>query len=135
RRVLFGALAFFASWLATSTALAQRLEDTSDMHAVARVIASGGVHGHLLDPICDRDRTLVPADEGLFTYGVVRAAHEHDHPLVVDAGGLLAPNGVMRFTAEHDADALAAMVQALGYRALAFGETDLGAPRPDMLAI
>lgn len=105
------------------------------MHTVARIIASAGVRGHLLDPVCDDATALAPADEGLFTYAVVRAAAASDHPMVLDAGGLLAPNGVLRFAAEQAPDALATMVEALGYRALAFGQSELAAPRTDMLTM
>ncbi len=128
------ALASFALFvalgcLAAPPARAQRV------HTVARVIASAGVQGHLLDPVCDESTALAPADEGLFTYAVVRAARAPDHPMVLDAGGLVAPNGVMRFVAERDPQALAEMVRALGYRALAFGESELGSPRQDMIAV
>ena len=102
---------------------------------IARVIASAGVHGHLLDPACDERDALVAAPEGLFTYAVVRAAAAPDHPMVLDAGGLLAPHGVMRFAAEREPAAVADMVAALGYRALAFGAPDLGAPRRPMLDV
>ncbi len=102
---------------------------------VARVIASAGVHGHLLDPVCNDDDALVAAPEGLFTYAVVRAAAAPDHPMVLDAGGLLAPHGVMRFAAEREPAAVADMVAELGYRVLAFGQSDLGAPRRPMLDV
>lgn len=132
-RVLFGALALFVA-LGAVRVRAQD-DEISRVRILARVIASAGVRGHLLDPVCDGDRTLEPADEGLFTYAVVRAARAPDHPLVIDAGGLLTPNGVLRFTAEQSPAALAEMTQQLGYRALAFGETELGAPRPDMIEV
>ncbi len=131
--MLLGALAFFIGLLPCATRAQDDGGPISRVRTIARVIASAGVHGHLLDPVCDDETTLAPADEGMFTYAIVRSAREPDHPMVLDAGGLLAPNGVLRFAAERNPGALAEMVRGLGYRALAFGEGELGAPREDMI--
>lgn len=131
--MLFGALALFVS--IASHVSAQDDYDFSEVRTVARVIASAGVRGHLLDPVCDDETALAAADEGLFTYAILRAARASDHPMVLDAGGLLAPNGVLRYAAEQNPAALAHMVRSLGYRALAFGESELGAPRQDMIDV
>ncbi len=56
-----------------------------------------------------------------------------DRPFVFDAGGLLTPGGVARFAAEHMPMELAFTLDALGYRALAFGSAELAAPRRPML--
>ncbi len=118
-----------------SHASAQGLDPRVNVRTVARVIASAGVHGHFLDPICSGDVAFEVADSGLYTYALVRAARGRDRPMVVDAGGLLAPNGVLRFAAEHEAPLLAEMVSALGYRALALGQSELGAPRGSLLPV
>jgi hypothetical protein len=106
-----------------------------NIRTLARVIASAGVEGHFLDPICIEDVAFEPAESGLYTYALVRAAHASDHPMVLDAGGLLAPNGVLRFAAENDPELLADTVAALGYRALALGESELAAPRDSLLSV
>lgn len=118
-----------------AAARAQREPEVTRSTVVARIVASAGVHGHFLDPVCDDATALAPAEEGLFTYAVTRAARWADHPLVLDAGGLLTPNGVMRYAAAERPAAVADMVQALGYRALALGRVDLGAPRERMLGV
>ena len=64
----------------------------------------------------------------------MREARAADHPMVIDAGGLLAPHGVARYALRSDPEGLAEMVSALGYRALAFGENELGAPREGIIA-
>jgi len=53
--------------------------------------------------------------------------------LLVDTGGLLARHGVARFASRREPEALARLVSALGYRALALGEADLGDPRELLL--
>jgi hypothetical protein len=110
-------------------------ESISEVRTIARILATSNVRGQLLDPVCDDGELLEPADEGMFTYALYRSVQEDDDPLVIDAGGLLAPSGVMRFAAETNAAALADMVQELGYRAMTFGESELGSPREDMIAV
>lgn len=106
-----------------------------NIRTIARVIASAGVEGHFLDPVCHEDVAFEPAESALYTYALVRAARGTDRPMVLDAGGLLAPNGVLRFAADHDPSALAQMVAGLGYRALALGESELAAPRPSLIGV
>jgi 2',3'-cyclic-nucleotide 2'-phosphodiesterase (5'-nucleotidase family) len=110
-------------------------DDVSEVRTIARVLASAGVNGHFLDPVCDEDDALVPATEGMYSYAIERAATAADHPMVLDAGGLLTPNGVLRFAARNDPSAIAEMVSELGYRALALGESELGAPRDEILGV
>jgi hypothetical protein len=94
---------------------------------VARIIASGGVQGHFGVPVCTDGRDLAPHPRAAYTYALVRQARAADRPLVIDTGGLLEPGGVVRFAAEHDPRTVARLVRALGYRALALGESDLAA--------
>lgn len=96
----------------------------------ARVLASAGIAGRFGEPICRGERTVEPHPSAAFTGPLLRRASGLDDPLVVDTGGLLAPHGVARFAARDLPDALADLVVALHYDALAFGENDLGAPRP-----
>jgi len=102
---------------------------------LARVIATADVDGHLGVPVCDETRDLAPHPLALYTYALVRQSAAEDHPLVVDAGGLLGQAGVVRFAAEHDVAGLAELVLALGYRGLAFGATELGTPRSRMIPL
>ena len=103
--------------------------------AVARVLASGGVEGRFGHPVCRHGITIEPAPTALYTYPLVREARSPDRPMVVDTGGLLAPHGVARFAAEADPGALAELVDRLGYRALAFGAEELGAPRESLMNV
>ncbi len=127
RAALLGAALFAMSSFAAH-ARAERVPN-------ARVLATSGVDGHLGVPICDGSRDLVPHPRSLYTYALVRQAHAEDDPLVLDAGGLLGQGGVVRFSAEHDPDALATLVAALGYDALAFGASELATPRARMLTL
>lgn len=102
---------------------------------VARVIASGGIRGRFAEPICTRDVTLQPAGSALYTYALTRESRAIDRPMVLDTGGLLTPHGVARYAAVTDPDALVDLVDELGYRALAFGVEELGAPRESLLDV
>ncbi len=115
--------------LALSPLLTGRVSAQPRIRTIARVIATGDVDGRFAQPVCDRGQTLSPSDDAAFTYALLRHARQPDHPMVIDTGGLLAPHGVARFSAERDPEALATMVQQLGYRALALGLNDLAAPR------
>lgn len=112
-----------------ATAQAQRVR------TIARVIATGDVDGRFAYPVCDGGRTLVPSSHAAFTYALARARLEGDDPMILDTGGLLTPHGVARYAAEARPSALATLVRALGYRALALGQNDLAAPRAPMLAV
>lgn len=103
--------------------------------AVARVIASGGIGGRFGRPVCRHGLTIEPSQTALYTYALMREARGPDRPMVLDTGGLLAPHGVARYAAVEDASALAELIDALGYRALAFGEEELAAPRASLLAV
>jgi hypothetical protein len=124
-----GLLAVLASAAVGATAHAQRVQ------TIARVIASSGVQGRFADPVCHHGRTLEPAERAAFTYAVLRASRDPDQPMIVDAGGLLTPHGVARYAAEQRPSALAHLVSQLGYRALAFGPSELAAPRDGMLPV
>ncbi len=105
------------------------------IRTIARVLATGDVDGRFAHPICDRREDLRQEDHAAFTYALMREASAGDQPLVVDTGGLLAPHGVARFSAERHPDALATMVQRVGYRALALGLNDLAAPREGLINV
>ncbi len=102
---------------------------------MGRLFVTSGVGGHLAEPECDGAHDLLPTSFAHYAPWLVAASHDRDHPLVVDTGGLLAPGGVAMFAAREDPTALAALVQQLGYRALAFGIDDLSAPRAPMIAV
>ncbi|WP_053237407.1 5'-nucleotidase C-terminal domain-containing protein [Sandaracinus amylolyticus] len=102
---------------------------------IARVLASGGIGGRFGRPLCQHGLTIEPSQSALFTYALVREARSPDAPMVLDTGGLLAPHGVARFAAVSDPTALAELVDRLGYRALAFGVEELGAPRASLLDV
>ncbi len=55
--------------------------------------------------------------------------------MVLDTGGLLTPHGVARFAATEDPAALAELIDQLGYRALALGVKELGAPRTSIIDV
>ncbi|MCB9595736.1 MAG: 5'-nucleotidase C-terminal domain-containing protein [Sandaracinaceae bacterium] len=131
RRLGLLAFATLGLWLAAGSASAQRV---ASVQTIARVIASGDVDGRFARPVCDRVDTLVPSEYAAFTYALQRNAQDRDHPMVIDTGGLLAPHGVARFSAERNPEALARMVRDLGYRALALGLNDLAAPRDSTIA-
>ena len=109
--------------------------DTPTIRTIARVIATGDVDGRFAHPVCDESRDLVPSEHARFTYALSRNARDPDRPLVIDTGGLLAPNGVVRFASQRDAAGVARLVRDLGYRALAFGLNDLAAPRGQTIRI
>lgn len=102
---------------------------------IARVIASGGIGGRFGHPVCRHGITIEPSQTALYTYAMEREARSPDMPMVLDTGGLLAPHGVARFAAVEDPSALAALVQRVGYRALAFGVEELGAPRESLIDV
>ncbi|MGF1466078.1 MAG: 5'-nucleotidase C-terminal domain-containing protein [Sandaracinaceae bacterium] len=112
-----------------------RTASAQDVEQVARVIATDGVGGRFAHPVCSRRRTLEPVLGADFTYPLERAARDPDQPLIVDLGGLLTPNGVTRYSALNDPDALADLVAGLGYRALAYGLAELAAPRAAMVGV
>jgi len=102
---------------------------------VGRLFVTGDVGGRLADPLCQRtDRLLEPAPFARVATHLAIAAGQSDSPFVLDAGNLLSPHGVTRFAAAEDPEGLAALVAALGYRALALGTRDLAAPRAPLLA-
>jgi len=129
-------LMFAAVW--SSRAAAQRGtvdREPPTIRTIARVIATGDVDGRFAHPVCDDHRDLVPSENARFTYALTRHARDPDRPLVIDTGGLLSPNGVVRFASQRDAAGVARLVRDLGYRALAFGLNDLAAPRGQTLRI
>ncbi|HJL28170.1 MAG TPA: 5'-nucleotidase C-terminal domain-containing protein, partial [Polyangiaceae bacterium LLY-WYZ-15_(1-7)] len=103
---------------------------------LARLVVTGGVNGELAVPQCRASRTLTPADASrLDTWALHHQWQGTDYgSLLIDSGGLLARHGVARYAAEHAPEALAELVDRLGYAALAFGEADLGDPRALVLA-
>jgi hypothetical protein len=105
------------------------------IRTIARVLATSEVEGHFAHPVCYRDDTLRASERAAFTYALVRSADREDHPMVLDTGNLLTPHGVTRFAAAEEPEALADLVVGLGYRALAVGLNDLGAPREPMVRV
>ncbi len=127
-----------AAWLACvvlSGMAVARPARAQEAHTVARLIASSEVSGRFAHPVCHWGETLQPAEGAAFTYALVRNAHDPDRPMVLDTGGLLTPQGVARYAAQERPSSLAIMVQQLGYRALAFGLTNLASPRAGMLSV
>jgi hypothetical protein len=106
-----------------------------DVRSVARLFVSDGVAGRFGEPVCSDTVDLAPHAEAAYTQTLLDRSAGDDAPLVVDAGGLLTPHGVARFAARDLPDALVTLVHELGYDALAFGENDLGAPRPRMIEL
>lgn len=123
-------ISLLLAWLALgATARAQ----SSEVREGARVIATAGVAGRFAEPRCHEETPLlVPHEIAGFTGPLMRRGADS---LVLDTGGLLAPHGVMRFANEEIPDAVATLVSALGYQALAFGESDLAAPRERTLRV
>lgn len=117
------------------TALPPTAPSTPGIRTIARVLATGDVDGRFAHPVCDGRETLHQEDHAAFTYALMREANAEDRPLVVDTGGLLAPHGVARFSAERHPESLATMVQRVGYRALALGLDDLAAPRAGLVSV
>lgn len=125
-----------AVWSSRAAAQDRGLEgEPPTIRTIARVIATGRVDGRFARPVCDDSRDLVPSEHARFTYALMRHAQDPDRPLVIDTGGLLAPNGVVRFASQRDAAGVARLVRDLGYRALAFGLNDLAAPRGQTIRI
>lgn len=96
---------------------------------IGRVFATAGIAGRLADAVCDGGATIVAHEASAFTGVLVSHGTRHAPAMVVDAGALLAPHGVIRFANRDRPDLVADLVQALGYDALALGESDLAAPR------
>lgn len=105
-------------------------EAARDIRNSARVLATAGINGRFGEAMCVGDRTVQPHEASAFTGSLVHRAEGADAPLIVDTGGLLAPHGVARFAARDLPEVLADLVTQLGYDTLAFGENDMGAPRP-----
>ncbi|MAQ16098.1 MAG: hypothetical protein CMN30_15075 [Sandaracinus sp.] len=102
-----------------------------EVDVLGAVVATAGIAGELVAPVCDGTRNLrpLPAADALESF--VRRREEG--ALIVDTGGLLARHGVLRYIARRQPEALARLVRGLGYHALAFGEADLSDPRDAMI--
>lgn len=109
-------------------------DDTEALTRVLRVVVSSGVAGHFADPVCEGDVTLSPAGFTQHAGTLAHAAEPSGGPsLVVDTGGLVQPHGIARYASERSPDALAQLVDGLGYDALAFAYRDLEADRERVL--
>jgi len=119
--------------LALLVPAAARAQDAPvrDVHLRVRVLATAGISGRFADARCDALDAVVPHETAAFTAPLL--ARSGPDALVLDTGGLLAPHGVTRFASRDFPGEVAALVEGLGYHALAFGENDLGAPRPRTL--
>ena len=102
------------------------------MRTVARIVATSGIGGHLAEPVCSGDVAFREAAFGHIAPRLVTEKESADRPFVLDTGGLLTPGGVARFAVAHAPLDLAFTLDALGYRALAFGSGELAAPRSPM---
>lgn len=107
---------------------------TPEVEAIGRLVVTSGLGGHFADPACSDDETMSPAPIARTLEWVRRDAQVEGMPLLYDTGSLLAPHGVNRFAAREAPRTLARMVDELGYKALAFGQAELGAPRDGMIA-
>lgn len=101
----------------------------------ARVLFSSNVDGAFAQPQCDEEVSLEPS---AIVYSLSRALGEQARSrstFLLDTGNLLAPHGVARFATEYHHEALAELIHALGYHALALGTSELAAPRESMLQV
>lgn len=103
--------------------------------AELRIVSTAGVGGRFGRPLCEDGVTIAPVDEMAYLDTLAAEAHEVDAPLLIDAGGLVVPHGVARFATEYDTEALAELVQALGYRAIAFGHRELATSRKTLVPL
>ncbi len=122
----------FCALLCAFPALAEAQGGAEEDAIHMRVVASGGVAGELFAAPCE-DGTLLERSAFSSLAGTF-SAQRHAGALVVDTGGLLARHAVTRFASANHPEALAALVQGLGYLALALGEADLGDTRETLLA-
>jgi hypothetical protein len=105
----------------------------TEVHTIGRLVVTSRVGGHLADPSCREGVTLEPAEIARTLQWVHEEGDRTHRPVLYDTGSLLAPHGVARFAAIRSPDALAALVVALGYQALAFGEAELAGPREALI--
>ena len=118
---------------AAAGARAQEPDAEGEVRTVARIVATGGIGGHLARPVCAEGATLEEAPFARVAPRLVTESGSDDRPFVFDSGGLLTPGGVGRFAAAHTPRELARTLDALGYRALVFGSAELAAPRTPMV--
>lgn len=100
-----------------------------------RVIASSGVGGHFAEPVCEGGVTLRPAPFARYASDLASTSPNGHEAFVIDTGGLVQPHGVARHALAQDPESLAALVEGLGYDALAFGYRDLESHRPSVLDV
>jgi hypothetical protein len=105
----------------------------TEVQTIGRLVVTSRVGGHLVDPACRDGDTLRPANIARTLQWIHEEGDQHHRPVLYDTGSLLAPHGVSRFAAIRSPEALAALVVALGYQALAFGEAELGGPREALI--
>lgn len=98
-----------------------------------RVVASSGVGGHFADPVCEGDRTLVPASFARYASVLAMPSESGEEAFVIDTGGLVQPHGIARHTLTASPETLAVLIEQLGYDVLAFGYRDLEGERPRVL--
>ncbi|MFW5876873.1 MAG: hypothetical protein ACOCXM_09060 [Myxococcota bacterium] len=110
------------------------LVGTPEVEAIGRLVVTSRIGGHFTNPACGEGETMSPAPIARTLEWIRRDAQVEGMPLLYDTGSLLAPHGVNRFAATEAPQTLARMVEALGYKALAFGHAELGAPREGMIA-
>ena len=110
-------------------------EETAQLRELGNLWVTSGVGGRFAEPVCVRGHELEPASFARYAQAVQEGMAQASNASLFDTGGLLAPNGIARFSAERDPAALAELVVGLGYRALAFGESDLGVWRSTLLPV
>ncbi len=119
----FGTLVVLASWLLAPPSHAQPA-GAAPKHDV-ELWLSGEAQGRLFEPRCD-DETHWEAAEPARALGAVPT--DFPRPLLLGAGGLLAPHALTREVAERTPDALAEAVAKAGFGALLLDVHLLGTP-------
>ncbi|MEM9195933.1 MAG: 5'-nucleotidase C-terminal domain-containing protein [Myxococcota bacterium] len=124
--------AFLIAWaLAIPLASAQ----DADLVAVARIMATSGIGGNLGMPVCDDEVDVAATGYANVTPRLRTMAQRSDRPLILDTGGLLSPGGFGQYAAQTSPSELAALIEHIGYRALAMAPADLSADREPLLAV
>ncbi|RLB46419.1 MAG: hypothetical protein DRJ42_27695 [Deltaproteobacteria bacterium] len=106
----------------------------AEARTIAHIVATSGVAGELGLPVCSADVDVEAANFDYLTPALHRLTEAPDQPLLFDTGSLLTPGALARHAAREAPEALAEMLDELGYRALVFGPNELAAVRGPMIA-
>ncbi len=118
---------------ALPTAVGAQVEG-EQLELVHRLFVSARVHGAFAAPDCAAGQTR-PTEFARHAAQIATLKTDFPESLVVDAGGLLEPHALARFTAAQEPEALADLVADIGYDALGFGEVDLQANRQTYITV